>query len=65
MDHRERQSRAAMRDQDRDRQHGVMVAPVAPAKYVDAVAGDLSERGRDRGIVAHPDRLTVIRVEGE
>jgi hypothetical protein len=35
-------------------QHGVVAAAIAPAKDVDAVAGDLSKCRRERSIVAHP-----------
>jgi hypothetical protein len=62
MNHRERQRRPAVRDQDGDRQHGVMAAMVAPCERPVCVFLDLSKRWRDRSVVAHPATVTVIRV---
>jgi hypothetical protein len=51
-DHRERQRRSAMRDQDGHRQHGVVMAAIAPAEDVDAVTLHLGQRRRDRSVIA-------------
>jgi len=65
VDVREGQCRAEMRDQDSDRQYGMVAAPMAPAEHSVDVLLHLSERGWCRGVVAHLATVVVIRAGRE
>jgi hypothetical protein len=53
-----------MRDEHDHGQYGVVAAAIASAEDVDTVAGDLSESGRGRSVVAHPDRARRFGRDG-